>query len=608
MYKNILLVGHPNVGKSVIFSRITGINAIVSNYPGTTINYYKGKLKIFDNQYNLIDSPGIYTLDTESGDDATKVTLSLLQTADLLINVVDASHLERHLPLTLELLALKKPIIIILNMIDEARQTGIQIDVNKLQELLQVSVIPTVGVTGEGISNVITSISTMQTELEKNIQLDIKYNLNFNKISNQEIWKQTYDIVKQVQKLFHKHKNIKEHLENLSIHPIWGFVLASIIIFLSYIFIRLLGELLISGDVKFLNFNLFSVTISFEWIFEKLWKPVLLNISALLLDYPILHDILIGKLIDNDIDFMQSFGILTSGLFIPFAAVLPYIVSFYLVISILEDIGYLPRLAVFLDNLMHKIGLHGYAIIPIMLGLGCNVSGILATRILETYTQRFIAITLISIAVPCTALQAMIIGLLGQYGTWPVVFVYLFLFVVLIIVGFLFKIFIKDFQPELILEIPPYRMPYWNTLKFKLKYRIFGFMKEALPIIMISIFIVNIFYSLHLFDLCARIFEPIISKLWGLPKEAIVPLILGLLRKELGMGMFLTLGLSLKQLVVGTVVLAMSFPCIASFSVLFKELGFWGGIKSTVIIFIITVICGSIVNFLFVFLSTLLNY
>ena len=183
--------------------------------------------------------------------------------------------------------------------------------------------------------------------------------------------------------------------------------------------------------VRFIGESLIGYVL--DPLFNTLWAPVLLRLSDLLGGTGFLHAILVGKLIGGEVNFLESFGLLSSGLYVPLAMVLPYIISFYLVLGLLEDIGYLPRLGVLMDTIMHRLGLHGYAIIPTLLGLGCNVPAILATRILESKRERFIAATLISIAVPCAALQAMIFGLVGQHGIQYVAMVYGTLFIVWII-------------------------------------------------------------------------------------------------------------------------------------------------------------------------------
>ncbi|MDD4856830.1 MAG: nucleoside recognition domain-containing protein, partial [Candidatus Krumholzibacteria bacterium] len=268
------------------------------------------------------------------------------------------------------------------------------------------------------------------------------------------------------------------------------------------------------------------------------------------------------------------------------------------VLSLLEDTGYLPRLAVFLDDGMHRIGLHGYAIIPTLLGLGCNVPGILATRILETRRQRFITATLISIAVPCAALQAVIIGLVGARGMWAVVLVYGILLLAWIIIGLFLRYTSKGFQPELLIEIPPYRLPTLRALGSKMWLRISGFLKEALPLVFAAIVVVNVLYALNVFHYVADATEGVVRVLWGLPKEAIVPLLMGILRKEMGAGMFASLVLTTKQLVIGCVILSMFFPCIATIVVLFRELGWKDAIKSSLIMLAAVIVTGAAVNFI----------
>jgi ferrous iron transport protein B len=275
---------------------------------------------------------------------------------------------------------------------------------------------------------------------------------------------------------------------------------------------------------------------------------------------------------------------------------LPYILAFYLILGLLEDVGYLPRLAVLLDNLMHRLGLHGYAIIPTMLGLGCAVPAILATRILESRRERLIAATLISIAIPCAAAQAMIFGLLGERGAQYVVMVYGTLFVVWLVLGFILNRTVRGFSPELLIEIPPYRLPSWQALLTKLWMRVYGFLKEALPIIILAIFTVSILYTLGVFDAIADFTAPVVSGVFGLPKEAVVAIVVGFLRKDVAIGLLAPLSLTAGQLVIGCVVLTMFFPCIAAFVVLARELGFKGLLTAIGVMLIATLAVGGLLN------------
>ena len=295
-------------------------------------------------------------------------------------------------------------------------------------------------------------------------------------------------------------------------------------------------------------------------------------------------------------NFVESFGLLTTGLFVPFGMVLPYIISFYLVLGLLEDIGYLPRLAVLMDTIMHRLGLHGYAIIPTLLGFGCNVPAVLATRILESKRERFIAATLISIAVPCAALQAMIIGLVGEQGGQYVAIVYGTLFVVWIILGIILNRIVKGFSPELLIEIPPYRLPPWRAMVQKLWMRVYGFLAEAVPIILGAVLVINILYMLGVFDAIANFTAPVVTGLLGLPKEAVTALVVGFLRKDVALGMLAPLALTAKQLVVGSVVLAMFFPCIATFVVILREIGVVNLLKATGIMITVALVVGGILN------------
>jgi ferrous iron transport protein B len=321
----------------------------------------------------------------------------------------------------------------------------------------------------------------------------------------------------------------------------------------------------------------------------------MMRVSDLLGD-GFVHDLLIGKLVDGQIDFVESLGLLTTGLFVPIAMVLPYVFSFYLVLSFLEDSGYLPRLAVLVDNVMHRFGLHGLAIIPMMLGLGCNVPGAMATRVLETKRERFIAATLMAIAVPCMAQMAMVIGLIGRYGAKGLGLVFGTLLVVWLALGFLLNRFSKGESPEIFVEIPPYRMPYWGALLKKLSMRIKGFMRGAIPFVLLGVFITNILYSLGIIRFIGQLASPIITGILGLPQDATGALIIGFLRKDVAVGMLLPLGLDLRQMVVASVVLTMYFPCVAAFAVLVRELGIKDMMKSAAIMIASALIVGGLLN------------
>jgi len=435
--RKIFLMGNPNVGKSVIFSRLTGVNVIVSNYAGTTVEFTKGYIKLGNETAEIIDVPGTYTLDPTSR--AEEVAVKMLKEAisdnkgrNLVINVVDATNLERNLNLTLQLLKQDIPVIIDLNLWDETKHIGISIDKGKLEKILSVPVVPTCAISGEGIKELVTRLHEAKTGTYEDAE--------------EERWYKVGNIIEQVQQITHRHHTLLERLGDASLRPLTGIPIALVLIYLMFKIIRFIGE----GLIGYI----------FEPLFEKLWAPVMIRLSTALGSGGFIHDILIGKLVEGEIDFVESIGLLTTGLFVPIAMVLPYVFAFYLVLGFVEDSGYLPRLGVMVDNIMHRLGLHGLAIVPMMLGLGCNVPGALATRVLETRRERFISATLMAIAVPCMAQIAMIVGLIGKYGAKGLGLVFGTLFVVWIALGILLNSVLKGESPEIFVEIPPYRFPY----------------------------------------------------------------------------------------------------------------------------------------------------
>jgi len=562
----ILLMGNPNVGKSAVFNRMTGASVITANYSGTTVEFTKGKAKVAGKDAEIIDVPGTYTLEPTCK--AEEIAVKMIDEGDAIVNIVDATNLERSLNLTLQLVKRRKPMLIALNFWDETKHTGVQIDVQKLEEILGVPCVPTVAVTGVGIKALIEKIPEARVS---------PYDYE-----DAERWHEIGRIVESVQRVSHRHHTFLERLGDASIKPFPGILITLGVVVGAFEVVRQIGEALI-GYV-------------FEPLFENIWAPIMLKLSAALGGEGFIHDILIGRLIGGNIDFRESFGLLTTGLYVEFAAVLPYVLSFYIVLSILEDCGYLPRLAVLADTLMHRFGLHGMAIVPMILGLGCNVPGSLAIRIMESRKEKFIAATLMAICVPCMALIAMIFGLAGEYGATALVPIFATLFVTWIILGMIMNRFVKGETPEILLDVPPYRIPYLKGLLKKVWMRIFWFLKEAMPWVLFGVFLANILYSLGVISFIGRIVSPVIAGLFGLPPEAAGGLMVGFLRKDVAVGMLAPLHLTMKQIIVACVVLAMYFPCVATFAVLLKELGFVDLLKATAIMIISALVVGGLLN------------
>jgi len=563
--KKVLLMGDPNVGKSALFSRLTGVDVLSSNYPGTTVSYTKGSIRLKDGTAELVDVPGTYSLQPRS--EAEKIAVKMLDEGDVIINVVDSTNLERNLYLTLELLERGKPMAVALNMWDDAAHLGITIDAKKLEKMLGIPVVPTVGITGEGVKELTSCLEDAKVP-------------KMRKQSEEDRWASVGLITSNVQVLTHRHHTYLERLADASISPLTGVPIAMAVLYLMFMAVITVGNWVITSIL--------------DPLFTYVYIPFIFNVVERVFPSGVVHDILLG----TSRDFASSMGFLTTGIYVEFDMVLPFVILFYFTLSLLEDVGYLPRLATLIDTLMHRIGLHGSAVVPSVLGLGCNVPGILATRILDNRKQRFIAATLLAICVPCLAKNAVIAGLLLRYGLKYLAMVYGTLAVVYIAIGLLLNKLIKGESPEIMLEIPPYRWPSMGSLLKKTFLRVKYFLIDATPFVLLGVLIVNVLYITGVVNVLAKFFSPVLSGWFGLPSEAVLALIVGFIRKDVAVGMLAPLGLRPEQLVIACTVLAMYFPCIATFSVLFRELGWKDMLKSLAIMMLATFIVGGALRML----------
>ncbi len=567
--KRIVLAGNPNVGKSVIFSQLTGSKVMISNYSGTTVEFTRGQLNTETESFEVLDAPGTYSLEPTSK--VEEVASNLVDKADIVVNVVDATNLERNLFLTTELLERDVPIILALNMTDEAGHKGVRIDVDKLESLLGIPVISTVAVSGEGLKELVDSLSLSVNRSK--IPLNIS-----------DRWSYIGDLIGKVQTVVHRHHSWLESLQDASLKPLTGIPIAGVVLFLAFQLVIGLGELL----HEFID----------DYVFKGVYESLLMYLSEFLGGGGFLHNVLIGQLIDGAVDFEESLGVLTTGVFVELGVVLPFLAVFYLVLGFLEDSGYLPRLAVMVDRSLHRLGLHGYSIIPMVLGFGCNVPAALAARNLESRRERFITCTLMAVAVPCMAQLALIIGLVGRFGGAYLAVVFASLFFIWVVLGLIIDRVMPGYTPSMVVEIPPYRVPSLKAQAKKLGMRIKGFLIHATPYILGGILVVNILYTLGIIDYLGILFAPIVQGMLGLPGEAVSTLLIGFLRKDVAVAMLVPLGLSARQFVVGAVVLAAYFPCAATFTVMVKEMGIVDMFKAAVIMVVTAFSAGFILNLL----------
>jgi ferrous iron transport protein B len=569
----ILLTGNPNVGKSVVFSRLTGIDVISSNYPGTTVTYTTGRAILAEEHFSITDVPGAYSLSPANKAEEAAKALILARGKDLLVHVLDATNLERNLFFALEVLELGAPVIMLLNKSDIAKRNGIAIDAARLEALLGTKVIPFVATTGEGCKALDDAIAGF-----------LRGELHVNKphpSTSDEKWLRIGKITAECQRVTHKHASFLEKLEDLTSRPSTGLPFAFIALIAAFLTVRFAGE----GLIKLV----------LDPLFNGAYLPLLEKAAGHLNPGGLLRALLLGASGRP----MESFGLLTTGLYIPFVTVMPYLVVFYLVLGFAEDVGYLPRLSVLLDNSMHRLGLHGYSAIPLMLGLGCKVPAILAVRVLESRRERVVATALTLAAAPCMPQSAMIISILAPYPLKYTLAVFAILALAGIAAGLGLSRIIKGDTPELFLEVPAYHLPSFKALRIKLWLRFRDFLAEAVPMILLGILIINALDIAGILNNAAEIFRMPVTRFLGLPGDTVSVMALGFLRKDISIAMLIPFHLLPGQLVVASVFLTLYLPCLGTFMVTIRELGVKDAMTVFLLNFIGAILLAASLNLLF---------
>ncbi|MGE5627969.1 MAG: FeoB small GTPase domain-containing protein [Solirubrobacterales bacterium] len=564
--KKVILAGNPNVGKSLLFSRITRIKIATANYAGTTVEMKAGHCTYNGTEYEIIDTPGIYSLEEFSKTD--EIALTLIDNADIIINVIDSTNLERNLNLTLQLIEKNIPMVVCLNCWEETVHKGISIDYTKLEKLLGVPVIPVSALQNEGISKLLDALSRAGVS-------DLEYNPENN-------WNYIGDIIKKVQKLSHRHHTLLENISDLTLHPVWGIVIAFFVLVSTLMIVRFMGEGLINEV--------------FQPFYTSIYSPL---IHDLVNTFP--STAIKSLLLGNSPDPLQSFGVLTSGVYIALVSVFPYFFSFYLVFGFLEDFGYLPRLAVILDNFFHKLGLHGYSSIPVMLGLGCKVPAFMATRSLTNRREKILTITLVFMSAPCLSQSAMIVSLGMNYGVGTVLVIYAVLITLALGMNFVLnKIYNKEDNSDFFTEFPACRIPSFTLMASKLWIRIVEYFAEVLPMIGVGVLAMNILDSLHVLSFITKVMERPANILLGLPPEIAPVMLLNFLRKDASVALLIPLNLTAHQFVIACIFLTLSTPCIASFFTMFKELGGRTATKLIGLMFVISLVSCSFIHLIYI--------
>lgn len=581
----ILLMGNPNVGKSVIFSKLTGMDALAANYPGTTVTYTLGNLCFNKDKATLVDVPGTYSLDVTS--EAEKIAKDFLeQGADSIVFVLDSTNLERNLNLALQVLEYKIPTVFVLNMLDVAKRKGINIDVKKLEELLGAPVIPQIAVLGQGMKALIHTTFDLikKAELPK-----VDY-------SNTDRWEKAAEIAAQVQTKDSKGLKVSfmEKLDDLTVTPWPGLPIVLLIMIGAMGFVVGGGKALRGG----LLLPLFEYYARFMHyiVGSFLGMELIQNTLGSIIPLDVLGNILVGE-----------FGVLIKAVEWPIALVLPYVFLFYIVLSFLEDSGLLPRLGILVDGFMKKMGLQGGNIIPIFLGYGCAVPAILGTRAATTVKERKIISILVCLTVPCVSQMGALVFLLGDRSFGLVILLFAISFLVMFITGQILSKIIPGKIDPIIIEVPNLLKPNTKTLIRKVWIRIKNFLIEAEIPMILAILFAAVVYELGLLNRIGELMRPLVVTWLGLPQEASLILILGVIRRELAVVPMMEMGLSTQQLLVGGTVAMFYMPCIAVFGVLAQEFKFKFalliGVLTTALAFVLGGLLNHSINILFSLLS-----
>ena len=643
----VCLAGNANVGKSAIFNQLTGLNQTIGNWPGKTVERAEGTLHFKGYTIRVIDLPGTYSMSAYSIEEVVSRDYIAIERPDVVVNVVDASALERNLYLTIQLLELNPPLVIALNQIDFAAKKGITVDAKKLSEMLGVPVVATVATTGIGMQELLSKVVevaekvTRSTdvkygqEIEASIEkLKVSVKTGLLRLSSRypprwiatKLLERDEDVFKKVEldkgdAIIFQATEIAEQIEQIHGEPSSvvmaseRYSLASRIARTSVRIIspprvdmsqrldavtahKIFGYLVLAGVVASVFSIVFVAGNAMIGVFEGLFDRVLVPATRTLLSRalpPVVVQLISGGVV--------------WGIGAAVTIVLPYIVPFYILLGILEDSGYLPRAAFLMDNLMHKIGLHGKAFIPLLLGFGCNVPACVGCRIMETDRERFLAGFVVTL-IPCAARTVIILGLVGRYlGMAAALALYLFDLCLVFLLGrVVFKILPGE-PVGLIMEMPPYRMPVVRSILKKTWARTKDFVCVALPFIVGGSVVLQFLSVTGLISTVADFMSPLTTSWLGLPSIAGIPLVFGVLRKELTLVLLADLAgtfdfssiLTPVQMVVFAIVTMIYIPCVATIAALAREFGAKRAAAVAVLDSVLAILVGGLVYHILLF-------
>jgi ferrous iron transport protein B len=606
---SIALVGHPNVGKSVIFQQLTGQHATVSNYPGTTVEVMRGVSRSLFKTI-IVDTPGVITFPPISEDEMVTAKVLLQEPLRAIVQVGDAKNLRRTMLLTTQLAEMERPLVLALNMQDEAIQRGVKVNYHLLTEHLTLPVIPTTAIRGQGIDLLTEAIiSLSHPHFRINYPVDIEgflasfcTRISKSPISarslglawlsgdatvdewlNENITSPVYQelvslrddlqlknvetlssIIQQtrlevVERIVHSTmvqsdaapRTFVNKLSHLTTHPIWGIPILALVLYVIYWFVGVLGAQTV---VDFLE----------EDFFEGLLNPWITGLVEGAIPISIITDFLVG-----------DYGLWTMGMTYALALILPIVTFFFLAFGVLEDSGYLPRLAALSNRFFRLLGLNGKAVLPMVLGLGCVTMATVTARILENKRERVLVTLLLALAIPCSAQLGVVLGLLAGISLGATLIWSAVVFIVLMVVGWLAARLMPGDRTPLMVELPPLRLPVISNVFIKTLARLEWYLKEVIPLFLIGTAFMFFLDRLGILGGIIQLSEPLVVGWLGLPAETSAAFIMGFLRRDFGAaGLFFMSSqgmLTPIQLVVSMVTITLFIPCIASVFVIAKE-------------------------------------
>lgn len=594
----LVLAGNPNVGKSVFFNHLTGVYVDVSNFPGTTVDISTGKYK----DYLVADTPGVYGV--SSFNDEERVARDVIIYGDIILNVVDALHLERDLFLTQQIIDMGKKVVIAFNMMDDVKNNKINIDLKKISDLLGVPVVGTTAVKREGFEELENRINDatfgnrtpIVEDLIKELDLDILDSEKLMLLEEDEALIERYPearVSKKREEIYRaRRKRVDQIIEEsvtreieedsfriklgrMMLRPTTGLPILFVALFIIY---KIIGDYVAQGVVGYTEGVLMG----------EYYNNFILGLLG--------HTFSQGSFWQKF--FIGEFGILTMAPIYLLGLLMPLVVAFYFFLSILEDSGYLPRIAALVDRSMTYLGLNGRAIIPMILGFGCVTMGTITTRLLGSKRERFIATLLLGLAIPCSAQLGVIAGIISKLSAKYVVIYALTIVIVFGVIGALLNKIMPGKSTDLLIDLPPLRIPQLKNVLKKTWLKSIFFLEEAAPLFALGAGIITFMEHFGFLNAVISFFAPFTQGMLKLHPKVAQTFIMGIIRRDFGAAGLNSMAqeglLNAPQLVVSLVVITLFVPCIAATMVIFKE----RSIKESIIIwfgsFIIAFVVGGI--------------